>query len=122
MTDPGNREAETLYSITSTSIQKISLVIRCPYGVISRCITDWEIFDEPLYRMADRPGRTHKLEVDIDIRVTSGVVEVVDGGAGLVGIADSLARFKEKGHLRVTWAGASGRENVVYPPPLSSAE
>jgi len=117
---PGRAEVDILSSITSTGIQKISLALQLPRWTNSWRGVKWEIFDEPLYRIADRSGRTHKLEVDI--RLMNTVTEEIGEGAGLVRIADSLARFKEKGHLRVTWVGPSGRENVVYPPPSSLAE
>jgi len=77
------------------------------------------MFDEPLYRIADRSGRTHKLEVDI--RVMKAVTKV-NGGAELARIADSFTRFKEKGRIKVTRLGPNGREHVVYPPPPFQAE
>ena len=116
---PGGAEVDILSSITSTSIQKISLVLQRQHRVISWRGIKWEMFDEPLYRIADRPGRTHKLEVVI--RVKKAVTKV-NGSAGLARIADSLARFKEKGHIKVIWLDPSGREHVVYPPPPFSAE
>ena len=115
---PGRAEVDILSSITSTSIQKISLVLQRPHRVISWRGIKWEMFDEPLYRIADRSGRTHKLEVDIRVMKT---MTKANGGAEIARIADSFTRFKEKGHIKVTWLGPNGRERVVYPPPPSPA-
>ena len=84
-------------------------MLRCEWRGIK-----WETLDEPLYRAAGRSRRTQKLEVDI--RVVS-VMPEADGGTGLAGIADSLTRFKEEGHIRVIHGGPGLRDKVVYPHP-----
>lgn len=108
-------EAEILSSITSASMEKVTLVYLCLAWGFSWRDINWETLNGPLCQLADQSGCTRKLEVDFRI-MCAGVVEV-DGGAGLVTIADSLARFREKGKIRVAWVGPDGRENVVYPRP-----
>ena len=108
MTFPGFKEVDILSSVTSTSIQKISLVHRHLDPYIA-----WSCFDKPLCRLANELGCTHKLEVDFRISV-EGVVETGEDIA-VAGIADNLSGFREKGQLRVVLVGPDESESVIYP-------
>ena len=95
---PGEIEVEVLSSITSTNIQKVSLVYLWLFRGSSWQDVNWEIFDKPLCRLADRLGHTHGPEVDFQIM---GSGPAVNENPGLEIIANSLAAFKEKGKIRV---------------------
>ena len=84
----GFKEVAVLSSITSTRIQKVTLVFQHSWHNVN-----WKIFDKPLCRLADQLGCAHRLEVDIRTIVTE-VGEVAK-------IVDSLAGFREKGEIRV---------------------
>lgn len=67
-----------------------------------------------LCRLVDRSGCTQELEVNF--RIVDMEVVKADEDIGLV-IADSLARFRSRGHIRVVWVGSGGNECFVYPHP-----
>ena len=111
MTFLGSKGAGILSSITSTSIQKVSLVHR--YSASWSGIV-WTYFDKPLCQLADKLGCTHKLEVDVRI-IVEGVAETGED-IGVVRIADYFSGFREKGQLRVVLVGPDGSGSVIYPP------
>ena len=113
----GTEEVDILSSITSASIQKISLTYWCPDRISSQRNRDidWEVFDGPLCRLVDLSRRTRELEVDFKVSGT-GDVE-----AEATVIANSLVRFREKGQIRVVRVDRDGSERVVYPPPVGGS-
>ena len=109
---PGTEEVDILSSITSASIRKVSLTYwRTARNSLLYNI-DFGIFEGSLCRLVDRSGRTCKLEVDFRI------VGAGDGEAEATVIENSLAKFREKGQIRVVRVDPDGSERVVYPPPV----
>ena len=111
---PGTEEVDILSSITSASIQKISLTYWRPGWTSSQRNSDidWEVFDGPLCRLVDLSRHTRELEVDFRVAGAG------DQEAEVTVIANSLVNFREKGRIRVVWVGLDGNERVVYPPPV----
>ena len=108
---PGTEGVNILSSITSTCIKKVSLVYRCVLWRPSWRDINWDIFDEPLYRLVDQLERTHKLKMDFRF-VDKGIIE----GAGdneLVMTVNCLARFREKDQITVVWVDQDGSENTA---------
>ena len=83
---------------------------------------DWKVFDGPLCRVIDQLGCTRRLEVDIRI-IAEGVTRTSeDNGVTVKTVVDSLAGFREKGHIRVVWVSQDKSESVVYPPAPTLVE
>jgi len=108
---PGNEEVDILTSITSTRIQKITLVHQS--SPRSWFYADWGSFDDPLRRLVDQSECKRGLEVDFRFVDVGGIKGHGDGG--VVEIVDSLAKFREKGRMRVVLVDLSGSERVIYP-------
>ena len=101
--------AGLLSSITSTKVRKVRFVHK-PWFPRS---SSWGNLDDPLYRFVGRPRCEH--EVEVDFRFSDvGAVEV-DKQTGEPKIVRSLAKFREKGRMRVVWMDPGGTEHVVYP-------
>ena len=60
---------------------------------------DWGILDEPLRRVADRSGSKHVLEVDFRPVTTRLRAATADARIVEMHLANTLARFVEKGRL-----------------------
>ena len=110
---PGSEEANLVSSVTSSNIRKVTFVGESSAGFLSRG-GDWGVLDETLCRLADRLGS--KRVLDVDFRLVDTEVEVMVGGERALEPerVDSLARFREKGRVRVIRVCLDGSENVVY--------
>ena len=111
MTYPGPKEAKLVCSITSPNIRKVTFVGESSAGFLSRG-GDWGVLDETLCRLADRLGS--KRVLDVDFRLVDTRVMVKGKRAPEPEIVDPLARFREKGRVRVIRVCLDGSENVVY--------
>ena len=118
MTIHGDKEAEIISSITSSSIRKISLVYRWSVASYSWRTTHWGTLNEPLCQLVDRLGSTHGLEVEIRTVDVGGGGTYEDTDLGV--IVSSLAAFREKGRIRLVYVDRDKRAHVFYPPDLSS--
>jgi hypothetical protein len=99
-------EVNLISSITSASIHKITFVYSMSWAPRR---VEWENFDNTLYQLADRPGYNGKLEVDFRIVDDRG-----DGWQDVgLDIVESLAKFREKGRVRIILVGRDGSESVV---------
>jgi len=107
--NPGAEVTDLLSSITSTKIRKVTFV----HVPSSRRSLGWGNLDDPLCRLIGRPGCKHKVEVDIRFP-DAGAVEL-DEPTAEPKIVRSLAKFREKGRMRVIWMDSGGSEHVVYP-------
>jgi len=112
-TYPGIEEVHLISSITSTSIRKVTFVHETLPRGLPRRDADWGILDDPLCQLVDRLGYKHELEVNLRFEV-AGVMEV-DEETRELRIVNSLARFREKGRIRVVLVDVDhGSETVVY--------
>jgi len=108
-------EANILASITSTRIQKITFVHRPSLWDSLQQEVDWEIweiFDDPLCQLVEQSECGRELEVDF--RFVGVRVMRADGETRAARIANSLAKFREKGRIRVVCVGLDGDERVFY--------
>jgi len=112
MLHPGTEEANVLSSITSTRIQKVTLLHEYSLWDFPSYDIEWEVFDESLCRLADQSECGWGLEVDFRF-MNAGYV-----GSGeeteAIEIVNSLTKFKEKGRTRVICVGPDDDERVVY--------
>ena len=116
---PGTGGVKTLSSVTSTCIQKVSLIYLYRTRGPSWLDITWQIFDAPLCQLIDQSRCT--LEVDFRIVGARGVQRVECSRAMV--IVDSLVGFREKGgQIRVVHVGSGGSESVLYPPPPPPVE
>jgi len=100
-------------SITSTSIRKVTFVHGTPLRGLPRRDADWGILDDPLCQLVDKLGCNHELEVNLRFR-DIGVMEV-DEETRELRILNSLAKFREKGRIRVVLVDVDhGSETVVH--------
>ena len=100
--------SDLLSSITSTGVQKVTLVIRgC-----SRDDINWEILDWPLCRLAEQSECKHELEVIF--RFVGARVMKPDQPTEESNIVRSLANSRGKGRMRVVRMGEDGGESVIY--------
>ena len=108
---PRSEEANLVSSVTSPNMRKVTFVGESSTGFLGRG-GDWGILDETLCRLADRLGSKRVLEVDfrlVDTRVMEGAKRTVE-----LEIMDSLARFRDKGRVKVIRVCSDGSERVVY--------
>lgn len=108
----GTGEANILSSITSTKIQKITFTHQYPTWGLPEREADLRILDDPLCQLVDRSEGKWVLEVNFRVM---GVAAMGGEEARTVGIADSLAKFREKGRVRAVCVGLDGGERVIYP-------
>ena len=112
---PGTEVANMISSITSTNIRKVTFVQR-PLKIIGNLPTygvDWKNLDDPLCWLVDRSGHKH-VKVEVDFRFTEVGSMEVDKLTGEFKVVRSLAKFREKGRIRVVWVDPGGSESVVY--------
>jgi hypothetical protein len=107
VTYPGIEEANLVSSITSTNIQKVTFVHESVVWGLSGFGVNWGVLDDPLCRLVDRSGCKRGLVVDF--RFVG-----VDEQAGESKLVKSLAKFREKGRMRVVCVGPDGSERVIY--------
>jgi len=100
---------DLLSSISSTKIQKVTFVHVPSFRSSSR----WGNLDDPLCRLVGPPGREHEVKVDFRFP-DAGVVEM-DEPTGEPKIVRSLAKFRERGRMRVVRVDTGGSEHIVYP-------
>ena len=117
MTYPGIGTGVILSSITSTNIQKVSLICqrhRLDWG-LSWFDIAWAFFDPPLCQLIDKSTCTRELEVDVRIMDARDPERVEYARAMMM--VDSLVGFREKGgQIRIVCVDPDGSESVIYPP------
>jgi len=104
---PGIGVANLISSIASANLQKITFVQDPWVWGYHSCNVNWGILDDPLCLLVDRVRCKRELGVDF---LLADAYEPT----GELGVVNSLAKFTEKGRMRVVWVGRDGSKNVVY--------
>lgn len=105
-------EVDTLSSVSPSSLLKVTFVLLPFLRGFPRSDIDWEILDGLLCWLCDRLGRERVLEVEFRL-MDPGIIGVDERPIGLK-IVNSLAKFRERGRMRVAWERSDGSESATY--------
>jgi hypothetical protein len=109
---PRTEEVNLVSSITSANIQKVKFVLApLVWDFVGRGV-NWGILDDPLCQLVDRSRC--KQELEVDFRFGDVGFMGVDERAGESKLVKSLAKFREKGRMRVVCVDPDGSERVIY--------
>jgi len=100
-------------SITSANIQKITFVYSRLWLLPFRRGVEWRNFDDALYRLANRSECKDGLEVDVRVTLYS-THRNFHKRAMEKNILESLAKFRERGRLRIIWERAIVEEDSRF--------